>query len=141
MNEELDFASVLQERMPPFAKLLGIKFLTAAPERVTAEMLVRDDLCTTKTTVHGGALMAFADTLGACATVINLREGFGTTTIESKTNFFAPAMVGTRVIGESLALHRGKRTMAFQTRITNEEGRLIAVVTQTQMVLEPRKPE
>jgi len=141
MDESPDLASILQERIPPFAKLLGIKFLTAAPERVTAEMLVREDLCTTKTTVHGGALMAFADTLGACATVINLREGLGTTTIESKTNFFAPAMIGTKVIGESIALHRGKRTMAFQTRITNEEGRLIAVVTQTQMVLEPRRPE
>ena len=141
MDEGLDTVSILQTRMPPFAKLLGIRFLTATPERVTAEMLVREELCTTKTTVHGGALMAFADTLGACATVINLREGFGTTTIESKTNFFAPAKAGTRVTGESVALHRGKRTMAFQTRITNEEGRLIALVTQTQMVLEPRKAD
>jgi len=141
MGESLEIVSALQERMPPFAKLLGMKFLTASPERVTAEMFVREDLCTTKTTAHGGALMAFADTLGACATVINLRDGYGTTTIESKTNFFAPATVGTRVIGESVALHRGKRTMAWQTRITNEEGRLIAVVTQTQMVLEPRRPD
>lgn len=139
MEENPDIVSLLQARMPPFAKVLGIKFLSAAPERVTAEMFVREDLCTSKTTAHGGALMAFADTLGACATVINLSEGFGTTTIESKTNFFAPAAVGTKVIGESVALHRGKRTMAFQTRITNEDGRLIAVVTQTQMVLEPRK--
>ena len=81
--------------------------------------------------------MAFADTLGACATVLNLKEGFGTATIESKTNFFAPVAVGTKVSGECLALHRGRRTMAWQTRITSESGRLIAVVTQTQMVLEP----
>ena len=141
MEENPDIVSSLQERMPPFAKLLGIRFLSAAPERVTAEMLVREDLCTTRTSVHGGAVMAFADTLGACATVINLREGCGTTTIESKTNFFAPASVGTRVFGESVALHRGKRTMAWQTRITNEAGRLIAVVTQTQMVLEPRRSD
>ena len=138
MGDNLEIVSSLQERLPPFSKLLGIKFLSAAPERVTAEMLVREDLCTTPAILHGGATMAFADTLGAFATVINLREGFGTTTIESKTNFFAPARVGTRVIGECTALHRGKRTMAWQTRITNEEGRLIAVVTQTQMVLEPR---
>ena len=138
MKENMDIVSILQERIPPFSKLLGIRFLSATPERVVAEMLVREDLCTTPTILHGGAIMAFADTLGACATVINLREGLGTTTIESKTNFFAPAPLGTKVSGECVALHRGKRTMAWQTRITSEEGRLIAVVTQTQMVLEPR---
>jgi uncharacterized protein (TIGR00369 family) len=82
--------------------------------------------------------MAFADTLGACGTVLNLPQGAGTTTIESKTNFLAPAAVGTKVIGECTALHRGKRTMVWQTRITAEGGRLLAIVTQTQMVLEPR---
>ena len=138
MEESLGIVANLHERLPPFSKLLGIKFLSAAPERVTAEMSVREDLCTTPAILHGGALMAFADTLGAFATVINLRNGFGTTTIESKTNFFAPAPAGTKVMGECVALHRGKRTMAWQTRITNDEGRLIAVVTQTQMVLEPR---
>ncbi|MEK6325845.1 MAG: PaaI family thioesterase [Acidobacteriota bacterium] len=139
MEENLDIVSSLQERMPPFSKLLDIKFLSAAPERVTAEMFVREALCTTPAVLHGGALMAFADTLGACATVINLPEGSGTTTIESKTNFFAPAPAGTKVIGECTALHRGKRTMAWQTRIINAEGRLIAIVTQTQMVLEARR--
>jgi len=141
MEENLDLISKLQERLPPFSKLLGIKFLSASPERLTAEMLVRDDLCTTPSIAHGGALMAFADTLGAFATVINLREGFTTTTIESKTNFFAPGRQGTKVVGECTALHRGRRTMAWQTRITNEEGRLIALVTQTQMVLEARTTE
>ena len=138
MKDGEDLVALLQERMPSFSKLLGIRFVSAAPERVTAEMAVREDLCTIPAILHGGALMAFADTLGAYATVINLPEGCGTTTIESKTNFFAPAPVGTKVIGECTALHRGKRTMAWQTRITNESGRLIAVVTQTQMVLEPR---
>lgn len=129
---------MLQERIPPFSKLLGIEFLSATPERVLAEMIVRDELCTTPAILHGGAIMAFADTLGACATVINLKPGFATTTIESKTNFFAPAPAGTKVTGECTALHRGRRTMAWQTRITSEQGKLIAVVTQTQMVLEPR---
>ncbi|HSB10000.1 MAG TPA: PaaI family thioesterase [Blastocatellia bacterium] len=138
MEKNLEMLALLQERMPPFSKLLGITFISAAPERVTAEMFVREELCTTRGILHGGALMAFADTLGAFATVLNLREGFATTTIESKTNFFAPATAGTKVSGECTALHRGKRTMAWQTRITNEKGRLIAVVTQTQMVLEPR---
>ena len=141
VEDNKDLISKLQERLPPFSKVLAIKFLSAAPERLTAEMLVRKELCTASDILHGGALMAFADTLGAYATVINLGEGFGTATIESKTNFFAPAPVGTKVIGECLPLHRGKRTMAWQTRITNEEGRLIGVVTQTQMVFEPRKQE
>ena len=131
--------SMLEESKPPFAQVLGVKFLSATPECVTAEMTVRDDLCTRPAVLHGGAIMAFADTLGACGTVLNLPQGAGTTTIESKTNFLAPAAVGTKVIGECTALHRGKRTMVWQTRITAEEGgRLIAIVTQTQMVLEPR---
>lgn len=133
----MDILSVLQEKMPPFSKLLGITFLSATPERVTAEMKVSEDLCTTPRVLHGGAIMAFADTLGACATVLNLPQGAGTTTIESKTNFLAPAPVGTKVTGECEAVHRGKRTMVWQTRITAESGRLVAIVTQTQMVLEP----
>ncbi|MEA2679075.1 MAG: hypothetical protein QOK03_797 [Candidatus Binataceae bacterium] len=130
--------SMLEDTKPPFAQVLGVKFLGATPECVTAEMTVRKDLCTRPAVLHGGAIMAFADTLGACGTVLNLPQGSGTTTIESKTNFLAPAAVGTKVIGECTALHRGKRTMVWQTRITAKGGRLIAIVTQTQMVLEPR---
>ena len=130
--------SMLEESKPPFAQVLGVKFLSATPECVSAEMTVSEDLCTRPAVLHGGAIMAFADTLGACGTVLNLPQGSGTTTIESKTNFLAPAAVGTKVIGECTALHRGKRTMVWQTRITAEGGRLLAIVTQTQMVLEPR---
>ncbi len=137
MTESLNILSSLQEQLPPFSKLLGIQFLSATPERVVAEMLVREELSTTPAVLHGGAIMAFADTLGALATVLTLQEGYGTTTLESKTNFLAPAPMGTKVTGECLALHRGKRTMVWQTRITSESGRLIAVVIQTQMVLEP----
>ncbi|HXZ88202.1 MAG TPA: PaaI family thioesterase [Candidatus Binataceae bacterium] len=133
-----DPLTVLKESQLPFAELLGIRFLSAAPERVQAEMDVRAELCTNPPVLHGGAVMAFADTLGACATILNLRDGASTTTIESKTNFFAPAPVGTRVTGECVPLHRGKRTMVWQTRVTSAEGRLLALVTQTQMVLEAR---
>lgn len=121
----------------PFGELLGIKITSAAPERVTAEMMVRPELCTNPAVLHGGALMAFADTVGAYATFLNLREGQGTTTIESKTNFLAPAPVGTKVSADCAAIHRGKRTMVWQTRITSEAGKLIGIVTQTQMVLDP----
>lgn len=128
----------LQQFELPFAALLGIRYVSASPDRVTAELPVRDALCTRPAVLHGGAIMAFADTLGAAATVLNLPEGAGTTTIESKTNFLAPAPVGSTVIGETTPVHRGKRTMVWQTRITSGEGRLVALVTQTQMVLEAR---
>jgi 1,4-dihydroxy-2-naphthoyl-CoA hydrolase len=132
----MDPLSLIEQYKMPFAKLLGILIVTAAPERVTGEMVVRDDLCTVPAVLHGGAVMAFADSLGAYATMLNLPAGATTTTIESKTNFLAPAPVGTTVSGECAAVHRGRRTMVWQTRITNAQGRLLALVTQTQMVLE-----
>jgi uncharacterized protein (TIGR00369 family) len=110
--------------------------LEAAPERVLAELTVRDDLCTVPGIMHGGAIMAFADTLGGAAMAMNLPAGAGTTTVESKTNFFAPARTGETIRGECVALHRGRRTMVWQTRVTGPDGRLLALVTQTQIVLE-----
>jgi uncharacterized protein (TIGR00369 family) len=128
----------LREIDLPFARLLGIDFLTASKERVTAEMLVRPELCTVLAMIHGGAVMAFADTLGAAGTVLNLPKGAGTTTIESKTNFLAAAPAGAKVLGEATPVHIGRRTMVWQTRVTLESGRAVALVTQTQMVLEPK---
>jgi uncharacterized protein (TIGR00369 family) len=133
----MDPLTNLNQTMLPFAQVLGVRFLSAAPDRVEAEMDVRKELCTSPPVLHGGAMMAFADTLGACATMLNLREGFGTTTIESKTNFLAAAPVGTKITGDCTPIHRGKRTMVWQTRITADNGRLLAIVLQTQMVLEP----
>jgi uncharacterized protein (TIGR00369 family) len=132
----MDAFAVIEEKKMPFAELLGIRILSAVPERLMAEMVVRDTLCTLPPVLHGGAVMAFADSLGAYATMLNLPEGANTTTIESKTNFLAPAPAGTTVTGECVPLHRGRRTMVWQTRVTNAEGRLLAIVTQTQMVLE-----
>jgi 1,4-dihydroxy-2-naphthoyl-CoA hydrolase len=114
---------------------MGIAFTEATPDRVVGAMQVRAELCTRPAVLHGGAIMAFADTLGAAGTILNLPDGAGTTTIESKTNFLAAAPEGTRITGEATPLHRGRRTMVWQTRITTEEGRLVAVVTQTQLVL------
>ena len=131
----MDAIEQLTRDMLPFAKLLGIRFLSATAECVTAEMKVRDELCTRPAVLHGGAMMALADTLGGCATSINLRDGASTTTLESKTNFLAPAIVGTTVRAECVAIHRGRRTMVWQTRVTSEAGKLLAIVTQTQMVL------
>ena len=125
----------LQHLMPGLPSLLGLTVVRAEKDVVVAELVVRPEICTLGDTIHGGAIMAFADTVGAIGTVMNLREGQGTTTVESKTNFFAGAKVGTVLTAESVPLHRGRRTQVWETRITNPDGRLIAKVTQTQMVL------
>lgn len=120
----------------PFAELKGVTFTEASQDRVVARMLVRPDLCTLHHTIHGGAVMAFADSVGAAATVINLPDDAkGTTTIESKTNFIGGAEEGTVVIATATPVHRGRRTQVWQTRLETEEGKLVAVVTQTQLVL------
>jgi 1,4-dihydroxy-2-naphthoyl-CoA hydrolase len=134
----MDDLARLRETPLPFATLLGICYLSASKDKVTAELVVRDELCTRPAVLHGGAIMAFADTLGAAATVLNLPPGAGTTTIESKTNFLAPAPAGSKVVGETTPIHRGRRTMVWQTRVINEQGRAVALVIQTQMVLEPK---
>ena len=130
----------LQQLALPFAELLAVRLLSASPDCVTAELTVREELCTRPAVLHGGAIMAFADTLGAYATILNLPDeaGTGTTTIESKTNFLGPAPVGSILVGECTPVHRGRRTMVWQTRVTLQGGRAVALVTQTQMVLEPR---
>jgi uncharacterized protein (TIGR00369 family) len=119
----------------PFAQLLGLELVTVTPERVEATLRVRDELCTRPAVLHGGAVMALADTLGALATVANLAPGATTTTIESKTNFFAAIPVGDTAQAECTPLHRGRTTMVWQTRITRSDGRLAALVIQTQLVL------
>ena len=120
----------------PFSDLMGVEVTERTKERVRGRMTVRDDLCTAGGICHGGAFMAFADALGAVGAVMNLREGTGTTTLESKTNFFRAAPVGSVIEGESTPLHVGRRSSVWQTRIVNAEGKLLALVTQTQMVLE-----
>ena len=119
----------------PFAKLLGLELVTVTPERVEAVLRVREELCTRPAVLHGGALMALADTLGAIATVANLAEGTTTTTIESKTNFFAAIPAGDTTRAECTPLHRGRTTMVWQTRVTRSDGRLAALVIQTQLVI------
>src|SRR5207253_9255136 len=114
----MDTLARIKSEMLPFAELLGIEFTHAAPDRVVAELVVREALCTRPAVLHGGAIMAFADTLGATGTILSLPEGAGTTTIERKTNFIAAAPPGTRVTGEAAPAHRGRRTIAWPTRIT-----------------------
>jgi uncharacterized protein (TIGR00369 family) len=134
-GKQMDMLQRINRDMLPFAALLGIEFVSAAAERIVARMTVRQDLCTRPAVLHGGALMAFADTLGAVGTLVNLPDGATTTTIESKTNFIAAAPAGMQIVGEATPVHRGRRTMVWQTRVSTPEGRLLALVTQTQLVL------
>jgi uncharacterized protein (TIGR00369 family) len=122
-------------KQPPFAAFLGIKVTLVSPEKVTAELPVRDDFNNRFGIIHGGAIMALADKLGGTATTANLKPGQSTTTIESKTNFFAAVPVGDVAYAETTPLHRGRTTMVWQTRITRGDGKLCALVTQTQLVL------
>jgi 1,4-dihydroxy-2-naphthoyl-CoA hydrolase len=115
--------------------LLGMRFVEASPDRVVAELPIRDDLRTIGGALHGGTLMAFADTVGAAATIVNLLAGSTTSTLESKTNFFAAGRSGV-VRAEATPLHRGKTTMVWQTRVTDQSGRLLSLTIQTQMVLQ-----
>ena len=112
-------------------KHLGIRFLETTPERVVAELEIREQVCTLNGAIHGGTLMALADTVGAVGT---LASGARTATAESKTNFFAAARAG-KVRAEATPLHKGKRTHVWQTRVTDESGKLLSLTIQTQMIL------
>ncbi len=129
----------LAQQQPPFAHFLGMKVTSISPERVTGELFARDELNNRFGILHGGAIMALADNLGGTATTANLKDGQSTTTIESKTNFFAAVPIGDTAYAECTPLHRGRTTMVWQTRVTRGDGRLCALVTQTQMVLERAK--
>ena len=134
----IDLASMQKALEPLLPGLLGVRLTALALDRVTAELEVRADLCTAGGILHGGAHMAFADTLGAIGTVLNLPRGKRTSTTDSSTKFIAGAPAGSIVTGESVALHRGRSTMVWQTSIRNAEGKLLSIVTQTQIVLDAR---
>ena len=134
----MDDVNKAAHRQPAFAEFLGLKVTSVSPERVTGELAAREELNNRHGILHGGAIMALADNLGGTATTANLKPGQSTTTIESKTNFFAAVPIGDTAYAECVALHRGRTTMVWQTRITRGDGRLCALVTQTQLVLNPK---
>jgi 1,4-dihydroxy-2-naphthoyl-CoA hydrolase len=133
-NEEERLHAVAHAQ-PPFAEYLGMRLLEYSSDRVAAELVVKQELANRNGVLHGGAIMAFADNLGGTATFLNLPEGSTTTTLESKTNFFAAIALGETAFAECVPLHRGRSTMVWQTRITRKDGKLAAIVTQTQMIL------
>ena len=120
---------------PLFPGLMGVELVEVSPDRVTATLRVRPDLCTTGESMHGGAFMAFADTLGGVATFVNLPPGARTTTVESSTKFLRGAPIGSTLTAECTPFHKGRTTMVWQTLVRSAEGKLCAVVTQTQLVI------
>jgi 1,4-dihydroxy-2-naphthoyl-CoA hydrolase len=122
---------------PPFARFMGMRMISRDANCVVAEMEVTDVLANRNGVLHGGAIMALADNLGGTATFLNIRPDQGTTTMESKTNFFRSVPIGSTLRAEARALHKGRRTMVWQTVLTRSDGKVAAVVTQTQMILEP----
>jgi 1,4-dihydroxy-2-naphthoyl-CoA hydrolase len=132
----LDLKAVQAMLAPMFPGLMGVRLTSLSPDQVDAEMTVRPDLCTGGGILHGGAYMAFADTLGAVGTVITMGPGKRTTTTDSSTKFIAGAKVGSTVTAQCLALHRGRTTQVWQTTIRNADGKLCAVVTQTQLIMD-----
>ena len=130
----MDSASVNELWKDLFVGHLGMRFVETGRDRVVAELEIRDTLRNVNGVLHGGALMALADAAGGTAAILNLPEGAGTATIESKTNFFASGRSGT-VRAETTPLHRGRSTMVWQTRVTDESGKLLSLTIQTQAVL------
>ncbi len=126
----------LSRHVPPFMTLLGVELVSATLDRIEARLTVREDMGNGSGILHGGVYMSFADYLGAIGTVVNLPKGATTTTMESKTNFFRPARSGDVITGVSTPLHKGRRTMVWQTRLTDKDGKLLAMITQTQMVIQ-----
>jgi uncharacterized protein (TIGR00369 family) len=133
-DSSLDPALVTERWKGTLGEHLGIEFVEVALDRVRARLPIRAEVLTVGGALHGGTLMAFADTVGAMAAVLNLPAGATTTTLESKTNFFAAGRSGA-AHAESTPLHRGKRTQVWQTRVTDDGGRLLSMTIQTQMVL------
>jgi uncharacterized protein (TIGR00369 family) len=120
--------------LPPFTQLLGVNVLHRSPERSEAELIVREELCNRRGVLHGGAVMALGDTLGGMTAIMSLPDGGRTATIESKTNFFAAVPKGDTAHALCIPLHRGRTTMVLETRITRGDGKLAAIVTQTQLI-------
>ena len=120
----------------PLAATLGIELESSGPDEVRGRMAWKPELCTTLGVLHGGALMAFADTLGAVCASQHLPPGAMTTTIESKTNFLRAVTEGDVVEGVSKPVHAGRRTIVVQTELRKADGKLVALVTQTQAVIQ-----
>src|ERR1700693_5360360 len=131
----------MDQREPsPFTRLMGMEIISRTAERTESVLFIREDLCNRRGIMHGGAVMAWGDTLGGMTASAALAEGQRTATIESKTNFFAAIPKGDTARAVCVPLHTGRTTIVLQTNISRSDGKLAAIVTQTQIVLPAAKP-
>lgn len=137
MTEE-NLADAFNANNAPFARMIGVKMTLVTKDRLEAELFVTPDHCTLPATMHGGAMMAFADNMGGCGAFLNMPEGMMTTTVESKTNFLRPVPVGQKALAVTTPVHIGRSLQVWKTEISREDGKLAAIVTQTQMILAAR---
>lgn len=136
---EQNLAAAFNESNAPFARMIGVHMTLVTKDRLEAELLVTPDHCTIPATLHGGAVMAFADNMGGCGAFLNMPAGMMTTTVESKTNFLRPVPAGQKAIAVTTPVHIGKSLQVWKTEISREDGKLAAIVTQTQMILPARE--
>lgn len=136
MTDTPDIDAIAADQ-PPFARYLGLRVVSAHPDEVVAEMVVAPDLLNRNGTLHGGAVMAICDNLGGTATFLNLKPGQGTVTVESKTNFLRAIPAGQTVRCVTVPIHKGRKTMVWQSTVYRADGKPAAIVTQTQMTLAP----
>lgn len=137
MAEE-NLAGAFNETNAPFAKMIGVRMTLVTKTRIEAELDVTPEHCTVPATLHGGAIMALADNLGGIGAFLNMPEGFVTSTVESKTNFLRPIPVGQKALAVTTPISIGRTLQVWQTHVTREDGKLAAIVTQTQIVMQPR---
>lgn len=135
---ERNLADAINESNAPFARMIGVRMTNVTKERLEAELLVTPEHCTIPATMHGGAMMAFADNMGGCGAFLNMPEGMMTTTVESKTNFLRPIPVGQKAIAVTEPVHIGRSLQVWKTEIRREDGKVAAIVTQTQMIMPMR---
>jgi uncharacterized protein (TIGR00369 family) len=138
VTETENLASAFNANNAPFAKMIGVRMTHVTKDRVEAELTVTLQHCTIPETLHGGAIMAFADNLGGVGAFLNMPEGFVTSTVESKTNFLRPIPLGDTARAVATPVHLGKTLQVWKTEVFRGDGKLAAVVTQTQMVMPPR---
>lgn len=140
MTDHQDSQGTAPHEQSPFSESLGIRQVSASPDEVLVRMPATPALANRNGVLHGGAILGMADHAGGTAAIMNLRPGEATTTIESKTNFLRPIRIGDTAHGRCIALHKGRTTMVLQTTVTRDDGKVAAIVTQTQMIMEWRDP-
>ncbi|MBI1366867.1 MAG: hotdog fold thioesterase [Alphaproteobacteria bacterium] len=133
-----DLADAFNRNNAPFARMIGVRFVSVSKDRIEAELDVTPEHCTIPATLHGGAIMAFADNLGGVGAFLNMPEGSLTTTIESKTNFLRPIPVGQTAKAVTAPIKLGRTVQVWKTEVFDGAGKLAAIVTQTQLIMAGR---